>query len=425
MRLSVLAIALAVSAPGFAQEPRPPLTLASALDEALAHNPELVALRRAHDAARHAPEAERALMPPMFETQIWQWPVTTLNPARTDSYMFMAEQALPGRGKRDLRVAVGEREADMARRAIAVRAVEILNGVKQAYADVRLARETLDIYERQVAVLRSMADAATSRYSAGRIGQQDTLKAVVELARLSEEQISWRERERMAEASLNALLARSVEAPIESLGRAPQVAAVPASADLQRVALERHPEIAMARAAIAREEADLARIRGDRKPDFIVGGGYMLMPGEAGAWTARAGITWPNAPWSRGRLNAEIATQEKRLDTARAQLTTVETNVRLMVQSAVIRLEAARNRAELLRTSVLPHAEHTFEVTRVGYQADRAAFLDLIDNQRTLLTARIDYVRALVDVERAAAELERATGGYDEATRSARAVEEK
>ena len=66
--------------------------------------------------------------------------------------------------------------------------------------------------------------------------------------------------------------------------------------DAVNAALERHPTMALAAAGIAREEAELARLQGERRPDFVVGGGYMLMPGDAGAWTARAGITWPKRP---------------------------------------------------------------------------------------------------------------------------------
>ena len=410
MRPLFVSIVLALCPPAFAQEVRPPLTLAAALDEAAAHNPELAALRREFEAVQSAPEAERYLAPPSFEAQIWRWPVATLNPADADSYMFSVRQELPGRGKRALRTAVGEREADVARERVAARAVDVLNRVRQAWADLRVARETQSIYDRQLLVLRSMADSATARYSAGRIGQQDTLKVIVEMARLGEEQIAAREQARMAEAAFNALLGRDVALRVEPLAPAPVVNAVPSSGDLQRLAVDRHPEIAVARAAIAREEAELARLRAERKPDVMVGGGYMLMPGDAGAWTATVGVTWPEAPWSRGRIRAAVATQEKQLVAARAGLAVVETALRRMVQEAVVRLEAARARAELLRTSVLPHAEHTFEVTRVGYTADRAEFLDLVDNQRTLLAARVDYARAIGDVERAVADLERATG---------------
>src|SRR4029450_6337616 len=99
----VLIGALAISAPPVsrAEQPvSPPLTLTGAIREALAPTPELVALRRDYDAAKAAAPAARFLDAPMLETQVWQWPVTTVNPAMVDMYMFTAEQALPGRGKR-------------------------------------------------------------------------------------------------------------------------------------------------------------------------------------------------------------------------------------------------------------------------------------------------------------------------------------
>jgi len=409
MRPFLVVMLLAVSAPGFAEPHQSPLTIAAALDEAMNRNPELIALRAGHAAARAMPVADRYLMPPMVGAQVWQWPVTTLNPAKTDSYMFMMEQELPGRGKRAARQLVGDREAAMAGTQVGLRANEILDRVKQAWADLSLARETLAIYERQVPVLRDIADAAAVRYASGHIGQHDTLKAVVELSRLHEEQIMWRERGRMAETELNTLLGRPAGAAIEPLTSVP-TGATPAAADAERIALARHPEIAMADAVIAVQEAELARVRGERRPDFVVGGGYMLMPGEAGAWTARAGITWPNAPWSRGRLEAEIAAQEKRLASARAQREVVASGIRRMVQEALVRLATARERADLLRTSVLPQAEHTFELARVSYQASRGEFLELMDNERTLLDVRVDYARARADIDRATADLERALG---------------
>ena len=101
----VLLLALAVACAPLAARAQesPALTLRDALGVALRANPELVALQRQYEAVRASVPAARFLEAPMLETQIWGWPVTTLNPARTDMYMFMAEQALPGRGKRAAR----------------------------------------------------------------------------------------------------------------------------------------------------------------------------------------------------------------------------------------------------------------------------------------------------------------------------------
>src|SRR5687767_12928946 len=143
------------------------LTVGRAVAEALERNQELIALRRDYDAARAEPAQERFLAPPTFEAEIWQWPITTLNPIRTDMYMFTAEQELPGRGKRAARVLVGERDADVSRQRVAVRANAILGELKQAFVDLSLAREEVTLYDQQVGVLDDVAEATALRYAGG------------------------------------------------------------------------------------------------------------------------------------------------------------------------------------------------------------------------------------------------------------------
>ena len=407
-------VAFALFAPVFARAQgidSTPLTLHDALQEALRGNPELIALRRDYDATRAAVPEARYLEAPMFEAQIWGWPVTTLNPARTDMYMFMGEQQLPGRGKRTAREVVAQRDTDMTRQQVSVRANEIVNDVKQSYAELVLARATAALYGQQTPVLRQMADAATLRYATGQVGQTDTVKSLVELSRLEADAIEWRERAGVAETRLNTLMGRSPESSIATLAASATLAEPSTS---EQIALQRHPELLMAAAAVAREEAELARLRGERKPDFVVGGGYMLQPGGAGAWTARAGITWPNAPWSRGRLNTEIDVQQKKVDAVRAHRDAVASGIRRAVREAIVHLDAARERARIIESTITPQVEHAFEVARVAYASDRGPFADLLDTERVLLSTRMDVVAARADVERAAADLAMATGDIPE-----------
>jgi outer membrane protein TolC len=170
----------------------------------------------------------------------------------------------------------------------------------------------------------------------------------------------------------------------------------------------------MATTTVAREEAELARLRGERRPDFVVGGGYMLQPGGAGAWTARAGVTWPNAPWSRQRLNTEIDAQQKKVDAARAHRDAVTRTVTGVVQEAVIALDAARERAAIIESAVTPNVEHAFDVAQVSYAANRGQFADLLDTERVLLSTRMDLIAARGDVERANADLAMAIGNIPE-----------
>ena len=384
-----------------------PLTLIAAVAEALARNPELAALRQEYEALRAVPAQERYLAPPMLEAQIWGWPITTLNPARTDMYMLMAEQELPGRGKRAARVAVAEREADISRQQIAVRAAQIVSDLRQAYIELALTRETFDLYARQTTLLQDLAETATLRYAAGEGPQHHTVTTVVEIAALERERIAADERAQAAEARLNTLLGRSVSQAVEALGL---IVATISPADAEQLALTRHPEVAMTAAAVAREEAELVRLRGERRPDYVIGGGYMLMPGEAGAWTARAGLTWPNAPWSRGRLTASIDAQAKRVEAAKARYDVIAAQLRRTVREAVVRLAAAERQARLIESTVLPQIGHAFELARIAFAAGEGTFTEVLDTRRTLLSMELDYVSARANVARARADLETAAG---------------
>ena len=88
----------------------------------------------------------------------------------------------------------------------------------------------------------------------------------------------------------------------------------------------------------------------------------------------------------------------------------VERQIRQAVHEAYIRAQAATQRASLLQSTILPQSEHALEVSRVAYQSDRADFLSLIDSERALLDARLNYYEALSDRELALADLSRAVG---------------
>jgi outer membrane protein TolC len=388
----------------------PPLGLKLAIDEALQKNPELVVLRRQFDSARLRPGAERFLMPPTLEAQIWQWPVTTVNPLNVNMYMFTMQQEVPGAGKRQARSALAQADSDLAGADIAIRARDVVTEVMRAYADLVVARRSIEIHLTSVDVLRQFAEATTVKYAAGRRPQQDVLKAVAELSKLHEDLVMHEEAAGLAAARLNTLLDRSPDAPIGVLDEPRDPVALPSAAALQQAALDNQPELDAARTGIERAKASLGVVTSDEKPDFTLGGGYMLMPREAGAWTASVSVTWPNAPWARGRLDARRAEANADIDAAVANRHRVEARVRLAVQEAYVRVTATTQRASLLRTTVVPQSQQTLESARIAYQSDRLDFLELIDAQRALLDAELSYFRALSDRELALADLSRAVG---------------
>lgn len=388
----------------------PPLTLSDAIDEALQWNPTLIALRREFEAARQRPAQVRFLSPPTFSAQIWQWPINTLNPLNTNMYMLTIEQEIPGRGKRDLRTAVAQKDADMASNDVAVSARQVLSDLKHAYATLAVARKTADIYGESAAVLRHLADVSESKYASGRISQSDVLKPVLELSKLYDDALMFQQQADLASAQLNALMGRPADAPIGSLPDPSSHTELPAISTLVQLAIDHQPELQAARLSIERAKAEVAAAKGDTKPDFMLQGGYMVTPRGTDAWTAQVGITWPRAPWARGRIDARIAESTAEVSAADARLQAGEWALRLTIQQAYIRAKTAEQRAALLQTTIVPQSRQTLEVARVGYESDRIDFLTLLENQRTLLAEQIDYFRVLADLAEAQADLERAIG---------------
>jgi outer membrane protein TolC len=408
--VGVLAAPAPAAAGQAAEAAAVPLTLEQVIDEALARNPELAALAREYERARLVPDTARGFEPPSFEAQIWRWPIDTINPANTDMYMFSINQMLPGRGKRERRAAVAEADAAVAGASIAARARRIVDQVKQAWAELYLVRQAIETNTGTVALLRQFADIAATKYSTGRMSQQDVLASVVELSRLHEELVGLREREGLAAAMLNTLLDRAPERPVGPLADPIDLPALPPTADLQALALTHEPGLRVAGLEVERAEAALASAIADYKPDFGVSGGYMVMPNGTDAWTAGVSLTWPGAPWSRRRLDAEKAVAAADVSASEARRRAAENEVRLAVHQAWLRVASARERVALLGSSVLPQAEQAVDVARAGYESDRGSFLALIDSQRVLLAARLDYHRARAERAQAIADLERVVG---------------
>lgn len=388
----------------------PPLSLADAIVEALRNNPTLAALRAQFEAARQRTIQQHFVMAPTFEAQIWQWPVNTLNPANTGMYMATMRQELTSRVKRDLRTAVAQKDADLAANDIALQARDVIGQVERAYADLYISRKAVQIHLASVDLLRQIADASAARYEIGGGSQQDTMKAVTEISMRHEDLVMMDEGARVAAAQLNTLLNRKPDGPIGPLAEPRERVLLASSADLQRIAIERQPELLGAQLGVERAEAAVAVAARDYRPDLTVGGGYMLMPHDHDAWTATIGINWPGAPWARGALDARKAEAVAEVDAARARQQAVANQVRLAVHEAYIRAQSAQQRAVLLRTTLLPQTRQTLEVSRVAYQTNRADFSALLDNQRTLLEAQLNYYRALADVDQALADLEHSVG---------------
>jgi len=388
----------------------PPLHLTDAVAWARQHHPALASGAARIAAAHQAPEMARSLMPPMVDATIWQWPVTSINPADANMYMFMIEQELPGRGKRQLRAAAAEREVGRITAETVVREQVVASGVRQAYAALRATLLEIGATHEAAQAARDLVQATEASYASGSGMQSSVVRAALAETELTERLAMLEADAAMRRLALNGAMGRDLATPIGELDADLPVPIVPSLAALLEEAAAVHPELGAARAEIATSDAALEAARAEGRPDWVIQGGYMLMPGEAGAWTARVGLTWPTAPWAKKRLSAATREAEARVLAAQADLEANRLQIARMVGESRASLVGTLARLAVLRDTMRPQSAHLVEATRLAFAAGKVPLSEVVDVQKMRLQTEVDIARATGDADIAWAALESAVG---------------
>ena len=386
------------------------LRLDEAVQRAVESNPDLAAARQQIVPLRERPAQRRSFAPPILEAQAWQWPINTLNPANTNMFMLTASQDLSGRGKRQALTTLAERDVTVAEAAVKVQERDVVAAVTEHYWNLSIVRRQVALRRAGLSLIRELTDVAQARYASGRTSQQDVLRGIVEATTIEADLLDLEQQAAQATLRLNQLMNRALDAPVGALDIPVESSLKASASDIEMLGNQFQPDVAVARATEARAEAQQFVARTAATPEWAVGGGYMVQPRQTDAWTATISVTWPGAPWSRRALSAQAAEATAAVSAARAGVTARQQAARAAMAEAHLRIKSAERRAALVRTALLPQSRQALAVSQVGYQADRADFAAVIDSERALLLAELQYDQALSDSRRALADLERSVG---------------
>jgi cobalt-zinc-cadmium efflux system outer membrane protein len=417
MRASWLFLVLMCGSPAVvAQAPEPPpssalpLSLDDAIDEARHRHPSLDAAR--NDAAARAQRSAiaQSLRPPTFDARIWQWPVTTANPTDVNMFMFMAQQEIPGRGKRSLRAEAADEDAALAWAAAGTTEWQVVMEVKQTYAALRAIRREWAATEAEIPTLDDLRQASELAYASARGAQAAVVLVGLERSRLQERLVTLRSDEERALAALNGAIGRPASTPVGTLDAGPPPMILDPVEVLVATAAEAHPALAQRRAEVRWAEAETRAARAEARPDWLIEGGYMLMPGEAGAWSARVGISWPNAPWSRTRVTAATTAAQARRRAAAARVEAQRLELERAVTERAATVRGLQHRLVVIRTATRPQARHLSEATELAYAGGNGTLADVLDARRRLLAVDVDLARVTGALDQAWAALEEVVG---------------
>lgn len=402
------AIVCAAAARAAGAEASEPLRLADVLAIAQQANPTLHVVRERVAALREVPAQVSAYDDPTLSWQAWDIP-ESLRVDAAENNIFRLAQKVPWPGKRTLAGTVAEREADAAEQEVHVAQLDLTAEVKRAYYALWLTHQKRAILTRDKLVVERVARTTEQKYGIGEATQADALRAQVELTHMSIELNTAGLAIETAQAELNALLSRQPDEPL-GVPEDPPMQALDASAEtLTDLAMQRRPELAAQRAAIAGERSGVELAQLERRPDFEFSVGRFVNYGRSDGFGAMASVTVPFV--YNGKYDARTAEARAKLAGAEAELRRWQDRVRREVAQAYARARTAALQHGLARGTHIPQAEQALRVTESAYQAGSADFLSLLDTLRNLETIHIQHVEAEAALGTATADLERAVGG--------------
>jgi outer membrane protein TolC len=314
-------------------------------------------------------------------------------------------QEFPFFGKRGLRRDVSASDARVEEHNARATALDVEFDVKRAFYQYVGLTETARVLESESDLLRRMRDVAQVRYASGTSEQQEVLKIELALSRLADETTINRRDIAATRAFLNELIGRTATAPLDAPEwSVPDVSQIDTLASPDS-ALVHRPDVAAARAQIARADASRRLAKKEYIPDFMLGVDYEFGAGQDGWWELMAGV---NLPVWLGKRRAMVREAEALQKSATYELQAATLRSDREVEEAAERARAARERYDRFTNAILPQAEAAFSSSEAGYRSGRVGFLDYLDSERTLLETRREYASVIADLGMEMAALERA-----------------
>ncbi|MEP9410342.1 MAG: TolC family protein [Candidatus Brocadia sp.] len=392
-------------------ETESPLDLKWLIQEAMEHNPEIIAAQKRLNAAKAKIPQAKSLDDPSIRAGSYDM---SNNPFNINGQTEMLQQRysitqkIPFPGKLRLRGEVAIEESHMAEKELQAKIQEITALVKSAFYELYYINNAIDITEENRDLLRKFAKIAETKYSVGKATQRDALAAQVELSTLANNLIVLNKERESVIARLNILLDRPTQTPFGKPRHFEKHTLNLTLQELEDLAMKNRPELKKFDHAIKRSEANLKLSKKDYYfADFEPMVEYMQEDKRADTWASAITI---NVPWLWPKNRSKVKESKEDLNAAKSDYRFINNKTLFEVKDFLVKLQSSESTINLYKTGVIPQAEQALKAARIGYEADRVDFLALIDSQRILLNSRLLYYRALTDFEQNLANLEKAVG---------------
>lgn len=373
------------------------ISLPQALEAAFAHNPELAAAQWEIGVAE-GDRQQAGLIP----NPVLSWEVEDTR-RDTSTTTVMLSQALELGGKRGARIEAAGKGQDAARLELEQRGNELRADVVQAFYAAARAQAGLELARQSRALAERGLHVAEGRVRAGKVSPVEATRAQVQLA---ETDLLVRRAETL-KINSNRELARATGSPTASFERLDYTDLSPGkspSSARMMTALNQSAELRLAQTRIEQREAALGSERAKRIPDLTVSVGSQYSREERERVNV-VGLSMPLPLFDRNQGNVLAAS--RRADQSRDLRNAVELKLRTQTQSALDQWSTAAQEVESFNKVILPAAQSAVDTATRGFEMGKFGFLEVLDAQRTLISARSQYLESLATATEARVAIER------------------
>ncbi len=405
LTLALTAHAQQPSAIGYEDPPQ----LKALIAEAMARNPAIAATRLHWQAQTKVPIQVGTLPDPQVTLQPFSvgspLPGAGLTTSDFAYTGFGASQTIPFPGKLALASTIAERDAQSARQQLVQTRREVREKVRELYFELFYHSKLFAVLNLTDDGLKQITQAAEIRYRTGRGLQHDIIAAQLKQTEILKDLAMHHQEEHQVNLEMKAQLGRGADSGDIEVGDVTPSRIELDSARLRKLALERAPQLEMARIAAQTGGDKLKLARENYRPDFSVGYMYQKTgPGYRDYYMLSLGATVPLYFWRKQTPAVEQAALE--LESARQQQAAGELEVSSNAESTLVALRTADRIIRIYREGLLPQAGASVDSALSAYQAGNADFQTVISSLTDLFNLRQEYYRAVADHEIAAAKIE-------------------
>ncbi|MEQ1679608.1 MAG: TolC family protein [Nitrospira sp.] len=394
-----------VSAADETAEPR--LDLSSLIREFEAANPEIKAARQRWESTKAVVPQVQTLPDPRLQIGYQRMPMV---PPVVEGVMYGVGQDIPFPGKLKLKGEVAQRDAERLEQEYNATRLRLVAALKEAYYSLHFVHKSIDIVERNKALLTQFEKTAKARYSVGQAAQQDVFRAQVEISRVLDRLAVLDQQKESLHAAINRLLNRP---PAGSLGIPeevyPTILTIPLQ-ELSRRAEELSPQLLATAKGIDRSERSVSLAKRQYYPDFDVTAlGIRNDKINDNGYQVMVGIKIPLFYESKQKQGVREALAG--LEGAREDFIATRQDLLFQVKDSFVQAQRAERLITILRDAIIPQATLALRAAQSSYAVGKVDFLTLLNSLLTLQESELELHGEMVSHEKALARLEAATGG--------------